>query len=525
MTALRATPFDNLVLSRNAKIALFIWGAVSLVAMLAYPFAYDQVAFFIGGESIIKDGAIPYRDYLDTKPPLIFYLYGLASFIFGHNQWGIRLIDVLWQIGTAILLYRLVLKQVGSESLAYLTAFLYVWQYATTGYWMTAQAESFSILPTLFIVKLVLEIDDHRAFKFGLLSGAALAAIFLLKFTLVLFFLGAVYYLVRYRFRSETIPYLLGTLITFSVAVGGYLFHLHYTGALPTFLEGLRWVREYAAITPMFGVDTIGMEYNKLFPEFLLRTFSITLTGLGIYGLIKIFTPRDSHASPLFTLFVLCLIFALLGVLFERKFFPYHYTRGFVFFAPFVAVGVFATWRWLSSRRTSTVIVIVGLLAIFFSPVMQVYTQTITWPLAIASGKSREQMVQAKVKDYYAAEQREVGEYLKPRIPANENMFFWGNGVGVYHYAEQRPKTLALTVTPFITDWTSKRWKDTLMSQVIRTNPLYFIVEQGDTRSYISGTNTDSYGHLQRWSELATFVTTRYDEEKRIGHFILYRRR
>lgn len=524
MIAARPALFDNLVLSRNVKTALFIWGAVSLLAMLAYPFAYDQAAFFVGGEKIVKDGAIPYRDLIDTKPPIIFYLYGLASLLFGHNQWGIRLVDIIWQIATAALLYRLIADHLASESLAFLSAFFYVWQYSTTGYWMTAQAESFAILPTLLVAKCVLEIDDHRAFRLGLLSGLALAFVLLLKFTLVLFFLGAIVYLLRHRFRSETIPYLLGCVLSFVVAAGAYVLHLHLTGALPNFLEGLRWVKEYAAINSFFGAETIGMEYHKLFPEFLLRTFSITLTALGVMGLFKVFN-TDEKRPPLLSLFVLCLVFALLGVLYERKFFPYHYTRSFVFFAPFVAIGVIAVWQWLGSRRVSLAIIFLAALALFFSPVMQTYTQTISWPLTVLSGADREAIVQAKVKNYYAAEQRTVGGYLKTKLRAKENIFFWGNGVGTYYFAEQVPQTFALTVTPFITSWTTQGWKDTLLSQLERTSPAYFIVEHGDARDYISGTKLDSYAHMQAWGALRTFLESKYFEEARIGHFTLYRRR
>jgi hypothetical protein len=40
--------------------------------MLAYPFAYDQSVFAVGGEMAVKNGAIEYRDFIDTKPPIIF---------------------------------------------------------------------------------------------------------------------------------------------------------------------------------------------------------------------------------------------------------------------------------------------------------------------------------------------------------------------------------------------------------------------------------------------------------------------
>ena len=524
MTAVRPAFFDDLILSRAAKLALLIWGVVSLLAMLAYPFAYDQAAFFTGGEMIVRRSAIPYRDLIDTKPPLIFYLYGGAAALFGHNQWGIRLVDVFWQATTAFVLFRLLSKQLSSEGIAFLATFLYVWQYAASGYWMTAQAESFAILPTLLIAGLVLSIDDRKAFRSGLVSGVLLAIIFLLKFTLVLFFLGVIVYLVRRRFRSETIPYLLGSILSFALVFGGYLYHLHLVGGLENFVEAVRWVREYAALTPIFGAETIGMEYHKLFPEFMLRAFSISLTVLGGWGLVRVFSTAEAHSKHVYSLFSMCLLFAMLGVLYERKFFPYHYTRAFVFLTPFIAVGIAGLWHWLSKKRLSLGILVLGAVLLFFSPLMQTFTQTISWPIATVLGKDREAIVQAKVKNYYAKEQRLVGEYLRERLLENEQIFFWGNGVGVYHFTDRLPQSFALTVTPFITPWTSISWKQELIRQLNETMPRYFIVEQDDAREYISGSEVDSYTHLQRWAELRDFVTSHYSEEARIGHFILYRR-
>src|SRR5689334_14345546 len=82
-------------------------GLALLLMMLAYPFGYDQAAFMIGGEMTVKHGAITYRDFLDTKPPLIFIIYGISSVIFGHHEWSIRAFDILFHLLSLYYFYKI----------------------------------------------------------------------------------------------------------------------------------------------------------------------------------------------------------------------------------------------------------------------------------------------------------------------------------------------------------------------------------------------------------------------------------
>src|SRR3979409_2609510 len=127
------------------KWVLIGCGLALMLMMLAYPFGYDQAAFMVGGEMTVKHGAIPYRDFIDTKPPVIFFIYGISSLIFGHHEWSIRAFDILFQIGSLFYFFRLLKRMTGDEKLALASVFLYALFYVTGGYWMTAQAETFAL--------------------------------------------------------------------------------------------------------------------------------------------------------------------------------------------------------------------------------------------------------------------------------------------------------------------------------------------------------------------------------------------
>lgn len=523
MTVNGSAFFDTFIIDRNWRIALIAFGAISLLATLAYPFGYDQAAFFTGGEMVMKDSAIPYRDFIDTKPPVIFYLYGFASFLFGHNTWGIRLLDILWQFGTAVYFYRILKEQAGNSSVAFLASFFYIWQYSCSGFWMTAQAESFAVLPSLAISHLTLKLSKGTALKYGLLAGLLLAVIFLLKFTLVLFILGIAIFLFLRR-RQQAISFLFSLAASFLVAVGLYLLHLHLAGALPNFIEGLRWVREYAALSPLLNAATVGEEYHKLFPQLLFTSFSTALTILGIFGIVKCYREKAFKVDLLLVM-LLALGFALLGVLYERKFFPYHYARAFVFFTPFAAIGVLQFLKGIQETKLHWIVRMLLLGVIFFySPFVRFFSQTAVYSTAALTGKSREAIVQQKITNYYAEDQKITGNYLRSQMQSEDRLFFWGNGVGVYYFANRLPVTFALTNTPFITSWTSSQWKNDLIGQLTKSDPKYIVIEWGDNREYISGTDLDSYQHMMVWPELRDIVSTRYTEDNRIGHFLIYRR-
>lgn len=514
-----------------------------LLGILCYPFGYDQAAFSVAGEMISRIGAIPYRDFLDTKPPLIFFLYSLASLIFGHHEWSIRAFDVLYQAGAAFYLYKITTRYT-ERSEALIAAGLYLILYAGTGYWMTSQAESFATLPSLLLIDATLRQSENptRWLRLSLLGGLALAMLFLLKFTFVLGLGGVLLFLALWPNR-EHLKFTVACLGSFAVLVGIYLLFLWTAGGLEQFLESLRWVARYSSIDPLFAPVTIAQRYNESFVARLVTTCSLTVTLLAARSAVQLLRPQG-RAEPtaeyvgsrrFYTLLSLTVLAHLFAVLIERKMFPYHYTRVFFAIAPLAAASVLALYTafqalWLRARAFSGLrqailrlsIVILVCLTLFYSPLVKFAVQTASWSLVRVTGRNAHEEVQQRTAEYFAADQASVANYV--RATTRGSIFVWGNDVGIYFFADKLPTTFCLTATPFRTAWTPAIWKSMLIEQLEGQPPELFISEFGDAKSFITASPLDSHAALEQWPELRQFLANGYRPDTTIGHFHLYRR-
>src|SRR2546423_15579694 len=83
------SPFFNtdvILAMQRIHIIIGVIIALLLACILAFPFGPDHSIFAVGGELIYKKNALPYKDFLESKPPLIFYIYGFAMWLFGHHE-------------------------------------------------------------------------------------------------------------------------------------------------------------------------------------------------------------------------------------------------------------------------------------------------------------------------------------------------------------------------------------------------------------------------------------------------------
>ncbi|HWF44612.1 MAG TPA: glycosyltransferase family 39 protein [Candidatus Kapabacteria bacterium] len=490
---------------------------------------------------VLKHGAIPYRDFLDTKPPLIFYLYALSSLLFGHHEWSIRIFDLLYQLAASIYFFKILTRYFHSRTAA-LTVCITILIYAGTGFWHTAQVESFAFIPSLLLLDVTLrakEPNRSNIFTFGLFAGIASAVLFLLKFTLITgTFASVIFILLRKKNESNTaLRYSLGLITSFVILLVGYILYLKFTGSLEYFLQNIRWVSNYAQIEPLLGRDTIATQYFTLFPERLISTMTLSFFVLGCAGIaVYLRNLSRDHSQPIHGLLALTWGLQLIGVLAERKMFQYQYLRATWTFAPFIAMGIFYTlpiskkiWERLSQSKIpartigSMLFMVIVLIAFFYSPFIKLFSQSIPWVHIVIADENAGVEVHKRIPDYYADEQMSVGKYLKQRAAGNDNIFVWGNDMAIYYYANKLPSTLCLTATPLRTPWTPPAWQDTLIKQMIASPPRFFISEFGDVKSYITGSTEDSYQALLKWSALRDFLASNYEEDTTIGHYKIFR--
>ena len=118
------------------------------------PFTGDQALFATAAEEL-QSGYVLYRDFWDIKQPGIFWWYALARSLPGSDLVGVRLLELVWQTVTAILLIRVMRDAVTRPWIAYATPLLALGPYYLTGGlsgWGLALIEPMIGMPLLLLL-------------------------------------------------------------------------------------------------------------------------------------------------------------------------------------------------------------------------------------------------------------------------------------------------------------------------------------------------------------------------------------
>ena len=524
--------------SSTLRILLIIAGVLVLGTMLAYPFGNDQAIFSIGGDMMVNHKAIEYRDFIDTKPPLIFLIYGAALWVFGHHEWSIRAFDVLFHLVTLLYFYKVLLRTLGNKTTAFTTVLLYILCVVTRGFWDTSQAETFALLPSIILYDLLDRgITSAKPWLIGIACGLLGIALVLMKFTFIGVSIGALAYLAiahpidtkrRINLIASTIcGLLLGALIV--------LFFFYTTGALDNFVKTLGWLRGYAEVDPLFSMDTVREIAFKKFPAAFILFFGPTTILLAVAGIIAVGKSKDSRVQGNILHLLLQCFVGVAIIVYERKLFPYHFSRTLWCILPFVAIGLHYMWdQVLESIREWKIIpnvqryvrlIFLGLIILvllFFSPLSRIVTHPLKWVYAQTAHGDLESYMGTEL--YFYNDSHAVSDWLREKLKPADRIFLWGNTVGMYFLLEQHPLSLCISNAPFVDLWTPPQWKTSIMDSLNNVMPRFFIVEFGDQSPQIAGNNFDSWQNLQRWPEMKKYLETAYTQSIMIGHFRIFER-
>ena len=98
--------------NQSTSYLLYIFSAVlttlylySRIITLQVPLSRDEGAYAYLGR-LAMNGKIPYRDFYEMKPPLLYYLYGTGGFLFGYSDTGLRLFALFLNLATAFIIYK-----------------------------------------------------------------------------------------------------------------------------------------------------------------------------------------------------------------------------------------------------------------------------------------------------------------------------------------------------------------------------------------------------------------------------------
>jgi 4-amino-4-deoxy-L-arabinose transferase-like glycosyltransferase len=87
--------------------------AVFVPVALVHPIDTDE-GFYAYAAERLTAGELPYRDFFFPQMPLTTYVYGAWVAVFGSSWYAVRLLSVLFAVGTGLLLYRYCSRRAGA---------------------------------------------------------------------------------------------------------------------------------------------------------------------------------------------------------------------------------------------------------------------------------------------------------------------------------------------------------------------------------------------------------------------------
>jgi hypothetical protein len=290
---------------------------------IGVPLDRDEGTFGYLGQ-LINRGGLPYRDALDHKPPVSFYVNALALHFVPPTPQGIHTFLLVYNFLTLICLFFIAKLYFRSTAAGLCCAFAYaVFSASPAIHAFSALTEMYALLPTLLSLLLALMASRRDSSALILLSGAAGATACWTKqtaFTSVLFvFLFAVIASTR-KFRHAAL-WIAGAV----VLSGAILIAFYRQGVAHDFIY---WCFTYDRTYATESLNKTAMRMHFVFGEIAAGDFLFPVAGaaIAIWYVVK----RQPRGWFLLGFLILSFLGTLPG---------YTYPHYFVQLAPAVALA------------------------------------------------------------------------------------------------------------------------------------------------------------------------------------------
>ncbi|MFO0661795.1 MAG: hypothetical protein U0165_18480 [Polyangiaceae bacterium] len=221
-------------------------------------------------------------------------------------------------------------------------------------------------------------------------------------------------------------------------------------------------------------------------------------------------------------------LFLLVGVALQAKFFPYHFGAALPF------AGLLAGWGywklWLRAR--SSFLGIVGVAALVFvlhdartatrDVANGFWERCMMRNMALFDPSIRQETndILHSVADVNAGANRKVAEFITAHTKPGAHVFVWGFEPAIYVLANRPPSSRYNYDVPQRVEWEREASRATMMADLRKAPPAVLVIEHRDVFPMVTGNALDSADSLRTFPELAAFVRDGYQlaEQVEDGH-------
>lgn len=499
-----------------------------LLPLLYFPLSGD-LALFLSSVKVMNSGGLPYKDLVDIKPPLLFYLFQTMTKIFGTGEYGVRLFDFIIQTITISLLYITILKATNEKLPAFLSGILYSIAYITLNINNTTQIESiFSVC----IVTTIYFQAFHREKYWLFFPVALLIGIFTgMKYTLGILLATILFddiLFAKLSIKSLVKKYSvvsLGFVFAFGLGLIPYL--------NPEILQGFREMSQYFSFyaqQPVINTHNLKFILTSLSTYFgdNQSLFMFTLFISGIAYMIKNENYPNQINSILRISFLIT--FALLMTCFiERKMFGYHLSRMNSALAYFWAFGAYSIYIYLKKNILSEnkfskfSICVICLFFIPLSPIPRL-TQIVVVPLSFYKNTEQYDLLfhNENSESFLRVQHKQVANYINNRITSNDKIINASTGSSMINYLLHTNKLSKFCQSSYyVFPQASAKHIDDFANE-LRTAK-YLVAQTNDRHFHINGTQLSTYERIMQIPELSQIIGSDYILEKSIGNFLIFK--
>lgn len=390
---------------------------------LQVPLSRDEGAYTYFGK-LTMSGKIPYRDFYEMKPPLLYYLYGAGSFIFGYSDTGLRLFALFLNLATAILIYKISNKLFNKAASVFAASayLILLMNVGAFGFAMIAEhlVNLFLAAGFLFLIN---KDWKYNYFISGLIFGMAL----MIKQSAVFLTVPAGLYIAHYWWKEK--KFFFKPAFSFSLAylavIVLVLVSLKIAGALN---EAVYWLRTYpsayaSSADSKEATDSFLYSIRKIYSQspLLIWLFSISFLWNGV----NFFRNRKLTEGFL----VLLTLFSFFTVSLGLRF----YGQYWQLVIPPAAILIASFWNVLEKTELFTGFVI----------------RVITWILTIAipldiaghyeyfKTKDADSIAESAYPGNPFLEIKTLSNILREKILPEEKFFVFGSEPQIYVYTKK----------------------------------------------------------------------------------------
>jgi hypothetical protein len=525
--------FAPIQLSRSRWIIIALLTALILSPILFFPLGHDEAIFYVSGEKILQ-GALPYRDFIDIKPPLIYYLYAVAIAIFGHGDASIRILDFMLQAATIWILVGLIRKASANDLWAAIAALLYAIVYVGLSPAGTAQTESYVGLLGLGMIWLQM----YRRTPAGIVALGVMGGLLIMfKVTFGIVLAGAALAELIIFEKEHRVRNLL--LMASGSAIVGVTFIILLLAF--DLVADFRIMQEYTKGYAAQQWTSIGgwlKDFSKKTPPYIADNYSIMLSLATVAGMVYSVIPTQNsdrnrvsddgqRLLQLCTIMVIVLLFSI-GV--EQKYAAYHFGRFYAFGVVLAACGGLSAARSFSrlgavrSGYRWFIGLVLALMILLFSPLTRYLWHSGAAVISITRGSTAlDNYYDQSVIGYTRSEMRQIGNYIiAHRRPGDRLFIASGYAALMYRFANTIPEFKLYHGTTFTATFAPEPWKRSTAEYVLHQRPRFIVAQFNDGFAPLNGTPLSAEEGLRLLPGIDSLMRSSYSRVMRTEGFNLY---